>query len=72
METKAERAKKREEWRAKEAVEIEAAKYAVARDHGLERNAKFDKAWDIAWSHGHASGLNEVVMYFDELAELIK
>ncbi len=47
-------------------------KNRLSKDHAIPRNAKFDKAWDIAWERGHASGLHEVEAYFDELAELIK
>lgn len=59
-------------WMEEEAEKIKLAKAEAAAAHGLERNAKFDKAWDIAWSYGHASGIREVRMYFDELVELIK
>lgn len=33
---------------------------------------KASKAWSIAWEHGHSSGYNDVVSYFEELVELIK
>ncbi len=58
--------------REQEARLIELSKVRLAARHGLERNAKFDKAWDLAWDYGHADGLKEVEQYFDELAELLK
>ena len=58
--------------REQETRDIEALKLRLAVRHGLERNAKFDKAWYLAWDYGHADGLKEVEQYFDELAELLK
>ena len=66
------RAISRLEWIRPELEEIERTKQELAYNHGLERNAKFDRAWEIAWSLGHASGFSEVRSYFDELADLIK
>lgn len=54
------------------ARDIEASKNRLSKECGVERNTKFDKAWMIAWDHGHSSGLDEVELYFRELAELIK
>lgn len=51
---------------------IEASKQKMATKHNIARDAKFEKAWALAWDFGHASGLNEVEMYFDDLAELLK
>lgn len=58
--------------RAKEGDEIEAAKVELATTHGLERNAKFDRAWSIAWQHGHSSGIDDVKCFFHDLADLLK
>lgn len=52
--------------------QIEDIKNALARKHGLSRNDKFEKAWNLAWDYGHSSGYDEVQLYFDELAELLK
>ena len=60
------------EWRLLEGKSIEHSKENMAKKHGLERNAKFETAWRIAWDYGHSNGLSEVEIYFDELAELLK
>jgi hypothetical protein len=62
----------REAARKKEDTEIEQCKAHLAKHHEIPRDKKFDKAWDIAWDQGHSSGLEEVVQYFDQLADLIK
>jgi len=31
-----------------------------------------DKAFSIAWDSGHSSGWNEIALYFNDLADLIK
>lgn len=67
-----ERARKRREWLDEQDRLIEAMKAELAAEHGVPRDAKFDKAWIIAWSFGHSSGLPEVRYYFDEIVELIK
>jgi len=72
MTTKEQRIEERRKWREQEAHDIEAAKAEMAKEYGLGRNAKFDRAWEIAWSYGHASGISEVKNYFHELADLLK
>lgn len=67
-----EQRKQWKEWRQREEQEIEDAKILLAAEYGLERNAKFDKAWAIAWSLGHSSGIGEVKNYFHELAPLLE
>lgn len=62
---------KREQERQREAEEIEAIKAELAAEYEIERNAKFDKAWSIAWEYGHSSGVAEVKNYFHEIVELI-
>lgn len=69
--TKEQRIEQRRLWREQEARDIETAKAWLAQEHGLERNAKFDKAWDIAWGYGHSSGISEVKSYFTELVPLL-
>jgi erythromycin esterase-like protein len=65
-------ARKRREWLDEQAREIEAMKAELAAEHGVPRDAKFEKAWNAAWSFGHSSGLPEVRYYFEELVEIIK
>ncbi len=65
-------AEQRKAWRERQAKDIEASKRRMAKECGVERNAKFDKAWDIAWDRGHSAGISEVEGYFRTLAELIK
>ncbi len=68
---RAERHKQRILSAEREAKEIEAAKAEMAEEHGIVRNEKFDRAWEIAWSRGHSSGINEVKMCFNELVDLL-
>ncbi len=63
---------KRQQWREQMERDREESKARMAKEHGLERNNKFELAYSIAWSHGHSSGIQEVEMYFEELAELLK
>lgn len=58
--------------KAEEAREIEAFKQRLASKHKLPRDAKFDKAWKIAWDYGHDHGFSEVALYFADLAKLLK
>lgn len=71
MSTKEERVEQRRQWREQEARDIEASKAKMASEYGLERDHKFDIAWDISWSRGHSSGINEVENYFGELVDLL-
>lgn len=59
-------------WREEENRAIEAAKSELAQEFDLERNARFDRAWEIAWSLGHVGGISEVKNYFCELVDLLK
>jgi flagellar biosynthesis/type III secretory pathway protein FliH len=52
--------------------ELDEFKDKLARTHGLERDAKFEKAFALAWEYGHSSGYHEVENYFSDLVELIK
>lgn len=58
--------------REQEDRDIEACKAKLAKEHGLERNAKFEQAWKLAWDLGHPEGFAEIELYFDDLAELIR
>ena len=40
-------------------------------DVGLTHHPKAKKAFELAWSHGHASGLREVYDHLVELADLL-
>jgi hypothetical protein len=55
-----------------EARLIEESQSRLAQEYDLERNAKFDIAWSIAWQHGHSSGVHEVESYFRDLVPLLK
>ena len=41
-------------------------------EYGVTDNPKRFKAYDLAWEHGHSSGLSEVVSFFEDLVDLIK
>lgn len=59
-------------WREQEARDIETAMEELAQEYGLERNAKFNRCWSIAWELGHSSGIDEAKNYFHDLVDLIK
>lgn len=66
---KAEKARQRWERQAKERQDL---KDELAETHGLNKDAKFEKAWIMAWDHGHSEGYDRVREVFEDLAELIK
>ena len=41
-------------------------------DYGVSDNPKRFKCFELAWEHGHSSGLEEVYGYFGDLAVLIQ
>ena len=41
-------------------------------EYAVADNPRAAKAFDLAWSQGHAHGLHEVETYFEELADLIR
>lgn len=47
-------------------------KAKLAEEHGLVGHPKLDTLYDLAWSHGHASGFDEVRSYFEDFAQLLK
>lgn len=59
-------------WRNQQALDIQASKARMAAECGIARDAKFDKAWALAWDYGHSAGIDEVESYFRQLSELIK
>ena len=40
--------------------------------YGVTGHPKAERAFEIAWGHGHSAGYSEVDIYFSELAELLK
>jgi hypothetical protein len=56
----------------RQAQQEEQVKARLAAEHSIPRDAKFDKAWGIAWDLGHSSGFSEVEDYFHQIVELIK
>jgi hypothetical protein len=46
-------------------------KKAILAEYNIANHPKAEKLWEIAWSHGHASGLHEVAYWIDELAVLL-
>ena len=54
-----------------EAQKIEEIKAKLAAEYGIPRDKKFDRCWEIAWSHGHSAGYYEVVSLFREFVQLI-
>ena len=57
---------------AREAKELAKFKAKLAREYGVVGNPKFEKCFELAWSHGHSSGYSEVRNYFSDFVELIK
>ena len=41
-------------------------------DYGVSDNPKRFKCFELAWEHGHSSGLEEVYGYFGDFVELIQ
>lgn len=55
-----------------ESIRTQVFKELLASEYGVENNPKFEKAFELAWQHGHSSGYSEVEIYFSDFAELIK
>ena len=66
------RRKRKAERDAEETRAIVELKKELSGEYGIPVNAKFEKAWNIAWDRGHSSGLDEVRSIFGELVELFK
>lgn len=47
-------------------------KARLGAEYGLAKHPKFDALYNLAWQYGHASDWNEVEMYFDDMAKLLK
>jgi predicted nucleic acid-binding Zn-ribbon protein len=52
-------------------LEEETFKFLLKKEYGLEGNLKFEKAYSVAYEHGHSSGFSEIENYFMDLVELI-
>lgn len=44
----------------------------LEQEHGLSGHPKADRLWSLAWEHGHSNGFSEVVLHYEEFAELVK
>jgi TPR repeat protein len=64
--------KAKKEYRAGEMEAKALFKKDLLEGYGVQNHSKADKAYQIAWEHGHSSGYYEVVNYFEELVELLK
>ena len=58
--------------RGEELMVCAALEARLANEHGLTDHPKRFRLWEIAFDHGHASGLGEVEMFYNEFAELMK
>lgn len=45
--------------------------YAIKASNDVLKNPKADKAYHMAYEHGHSYGYSSIANYFDDLAELI-
>ena len=58
-------------WRA-EYRDLQAKFKALAFGYcGINEHPKRERAWSMAWDHGHSSGLNDVLHHLEELSELL-
>jgi hypothetical protein len=59
-------------YRDGEHILLEEFKADLFEEFGVTGNPKADKAYHIAWEHGHSSGLSEIYSFFSDLVELIQ
>jgi len=59
-------------YRRAESEARERFRKALAEEHGVVGHPKEPRLFEIAWSHGHANGLIEVVVYYEEFVELLR
>ena len=52
--------------RLHEEFRLAAFRYCNISDH-----EKRERAWSMAWDHGHSSGYNDVLLHLEELSELL-
>lgn len=62
----------REAWRAEDERIKQQFRQDLAAEHGVTGHPKEPKLFDLAWEHGHASGFNEVSIYYCDFVELLK
>lgn len=63
----------RRDWRTEQTRLVhEVFKNDLAQEHGLVGHPKLERLFQMAWSMGHAAGLEEVASYFEDLSELLK
>ena len=67
-----ERRERMERERRELEAKIEQSKQGLAEFWEIKRDAKFDRAWRIAWEERHSSGIGAVEDMFGNLVELIK
>ena len=60
----------RAERRHEEYLKREELRLSLLAKWQLPDDEATSKMWRFAWEHGHASGLYEVAMFFDEIAEI--
>lgn len=53
-------------------AEYDEFKADLLQAYGVTGNPKSDRAFSIAWEHGHSCGYSEVAIVFADLVELIK
>lgn len=44
----------------------------LAKVYNVSEHKNEPKLWELAWEHGHANGLSEVLNSYDELVQLLK
>lgn len=60
------------ERRAERDRQMEQSKIKLAELHGVPRDHRFERCYDIAWKFGHIGGFCEVEYFFGKMVELIK
>jgi len=53
-------------------IKTDIFKRLLGEEYGVTGNPKFEKAYYIAYEHGHSSGFSDIEIYFSELSDLIK
>lgn len=56
----------------KEGDNIKKLRDDLEEENGFVGHPKAKRLWDKAWEFGHSAGLHEVVLYYRDLADLIK
>jgi len=63
--------KAQREYREKENALVALFKKDLLEELGMTSHCKAEKLWDLAWEHGHSSGLGDVAIYAEEFSELM-